>query len=96
MFFLSVSFSSCREFVLVSTGTSEYTLTKEDVGRQLAFVYIPINFEGWSIALSFVETIETWLYIAYRFSNLVLGCFSGQEGESVSAVSPTVRQGTFV
>ncbi|KAH9747829.1 187-kDa microtubule-associated protein AIR9 [Citrus sinensis] len=49
------------EFVLVSTGTSEYTLTKEDVGRQLAFVYIPINFEG-------------------------------QEGESVSAVSPPVRQ----
>ncbi|KAK3188669.1 hypothetical protein Dsin_028230 [Dipteronia sinensis] len=34
------------EFVLVSTGTSEYTLTKEDVGHQLAFVYIPINFEG--------------------------------------------------
>lgn len=49
------------EFALVSTGTSEYTLTKEDVGRQLAFVYIPINFEG-------------------------------QEGESVSAVSPTVKQ----
>lgn len=35
-----------RDFVLVSTGTSEYTLTKEDVGHRLAFVYIPINFEG--------------------------------------------------
>ncbi|XP_068657633.1 187-kDa microtubule-associated protein AIR9-like isoform X2 [Aristolochia californica] len=34
------------EFVLVSTGTAEYALTKEDVGRRLAFVYIPINFEG--------------------------------------------------
>ncbi|KAM6551906.1 hypothetical protein CsatB_001714 [Cannabis sativa] len=34
------------DFVLLSTGTSEYTLTKEDVGRRLAFVYIPINFEG--------------------------------------------------
>ncbi|XP_034210939.1 187-kDa microtubule-associated protein AIR9 isoform X3 [Prunus dulcis] len=34
------------DFVLVSTGTSEYTLTKEDVGHRLAFVYIPINFEG--------------------------------------------------
>ncbi|KAI6706023.1 hypothetical protein NL676_008985, partial [Syzygium grande] len=35
-----------RDFVLVSRGTSEYTLTKEDVGRRLNFVYIPINFEG--------------------------------------------------
>lgn len=34
------------DFVLVSAGTTEYTLTKEDVGRRLAFVYIPINFEG--------------------------------------------------
>ncbi|KAK1325252.1 hypothetical protein QJS10_CPA01g00539 [Acorus calamus] len=33
-------------FVLVSNGTSEYTLTKEDVGHRLAFVYMPINFEG--------------------------------------------------
>ncbi|XP_043806182.1 187-kDa microtubule-associated protein AIR9 isoform X3 [Manihot esculenta] len=35
-----------RDFLLVSTGTSEYTLTKEDVGRRIAFVYVPINFEG--------------------------------------------------
>ncbi|KAF2317884.1 hypothetical protein GH714_041204 [Hevea brasiliensis] len=34
------------DFLLVSMGTSEYTLTKEDVGRHIAFVYIPINFEG--------------------------------------------------
>ncbi|XP_050287911.1 187-kDa microtubule-associated protein AIR9 isoform X2 [Quercus robur] len=34
------------DFLLVSTGTSEFTLTKEDVGRRLAFVYIPTNFEG--------------------------------------------------
>lgn len=34
------------DFVLVSTGTSEYTLSKEDVGHRLAFAYIPINFEG--------------------------------------------------
>ncbi|KAK9267176.1 hypothetical protein L1049_009596 [Liquidambar formosana] len=34
------------DYVLVSTGTAEFTLTKEDVGRRLAFVYIPINFEG--------------------------------------------------
>ncbi|XWS67442.1 hypothetical protein CRYUN_Cryun04dG0006800 [Craigia yunnanensis] len=49
------------DFLLVTSGTSEYTLTKEDVGRCLAFTYIPINFEG-------------------------------QEGESVSIVSATVRQ----
>ncbi|XP_057465602.1 187-kDa microtubule-associated protein AIR9 isoform X2 [Actinidia eriantha] len=34
------------DFVFVSTGTTQYTLIKEDVGRRLAFVYIPINFEG--------------------------------------------------
>ena len=39
-----------RDFLLVSTGTSEFNLTKEDVGRRLAFVYIPTNFEGLSIA----------------------------------------------
>ncbi|KAL2604532.1 hypothetical protein AAZV13_09G072900 [Glycine max] len=48
-------------FLLVSAGTSEYTLTKEDVGCCLAFVYIPINFEG-------------------------------QEGKSMSAMSPVVKQ----
>lgn len=42
---------SGRGFLQVSTGTSEFTLTKEDVGRRLAFVYIPTNFEGLSIAL---------------------------------------------
>lgn len=30
----------------MSMGTNEYSLTKEDVGRQLTFVYIPVNFEG--------------------------------------------------
>ncbi|XP_004293996.1 PREDICTED: 187-kDa microtubule-associated protein AIR9 [Fragaria vesca subsp. vesca] len=38
--------SNTGDFVLVSTGTSEYTLSKEDVGHRLAFAYIPINFEG--------------------------------------------------
>lgn len=36
----------CRESMLVLMGTNEYSLTKEDVGRRLAFVYIPVNFEG--------------------------------------------------
>nr|XP_010905429.1 187-kDa microtubule-associated protein AIR9 isoform X2 [Elaeis guineensis] len=33
-------------FILLSSGTIEYTLTKEDVGRRLKFVYIPMNLEG--------------------------------------------------
>ncbi|XP_019057902.1 PREDICTED: 187-kDa microtubule-associated protein AIR9, partial [Tarenaya hassleriana] len=31
---------------LVSAGTSVYTLTQEDIGRHVTFVYIPTNFEG--------------------------------------------------
>lgn len=34
------------DFDLVSSGTCEYTLNKEDVGRQLTFVYVPVNLEG--------------------------------------------------
>ncbi|KAK6150135.1 hypothetical protein DH2020_017660 [Rehmannia glutinosa] len=34
------------ECTLVLMGTNEYTLTKEDVGRRLAFVYVPVNFEA--------------------------------------------------
>ncbi|KAH6830710.1 Outer arm dynein light chain 1 protein [Perilla frutescens var. hirtella] len=34
------------ERTLVVMGTNVYSLTKEDVGRRLAFVYIPVNFEG--------------------------------------------------
>lgn len=33
-------------FVPASSGSTEYILTKKDVGRRLRFVYIPINFEG--------------------------------------------------
>ncbi|XP_038970512.1 187-kDa microtubule-associated protein AIR9-like [Phoenix dactylifera] len=33
-------------FILLSSGAFEYTLIKEDVGRRLKFVYIPINLEG--------------------------------------------------
>ena len=46
-----------RDFLLVSSGTSEYTLTKEDVGRVLAFIYIPINFEGMSTAFLHCGTV---------------------------------------
>jgi hypothetical protein len=47
-----------RDFLLVSTGTSEYTLTKEDVGQVLAFIYIPINFEGMSTAFLYCGNVS--------------------------------------
>lgn len=34
------------EFILVSRGAEEYTLTEEDVGRRMVFVYTPVNLEG--------------------------------------------------
>lgn len=34
------------EFKLVSRGNSDYTLTDEDVGRRMMFMYTPINLEG--------------------------------------------------
>ncbi|XP_020096671.1 187-kDa microtubule-associated protein AIR9 isoform X2 [Ananas comosus] len=34
------------EFLVASSGTTEYTLTKRDVGRRLKFIYIPFNLEG--------------------------------------------------
>ncbi|KAL8129516.1 hypothetical protein V2J09_018671 [Rumex salicifolius] len=34
------------DFLLVLAGATEYTLTREDVGGRMAFVYIPINLEG--------------------------------------------------
>lgn len=50
-----------RDFVLVSSGMNEYTLTKEDVGCCLAFVYVPVNFQGvifCNIILSFLLVHE--------------------------------------
>lgn len=34
------------DLVLLTTGTIDYTISKEDVGHRLTFAYIPINFEG--------------------------------------------------
>lgn len=34
------------EFKLVSRGNLEYTLTNEDVGRRMMFMYTPVSFEG--------------------------------------------------
>ena len=43
---LLLSLDVCREFKLISRGTPEYTVTKEDVGLRLMFIYTPINAEG--------------------------------------------------
>lgn len=59
LFFLFFYFG--RDFMLVSSGTPEYTLTKEDVGQCLAFVYIPINLEGLFLDLLFMETFYACL-----------------------------------
>ena len=84
----------CRDFLLVSAGTSEYTLTKEDVGRCLAFAYIPINFEGWYLEIwcghdqCILSTASSHLYVTSSLLYL-----SGQEGKSLSVMSPVVKQG---
>lgn len=36
----------CSEFLLVLSDSMQYTLSKEDVGRHLKFVYTPVNLEG--------------------------------------------------
>jgi hypothetical protein len=46
----------CTEFLLVSTGTNEYILTKDDVGRRLGFSFIPVNFEGQRIKFKCANT----------------------------------------
>ncbi|PKA57004.1 hypothetical protein AXF42_Ash002308 [Apostasia shenzhenica] len=39
-------YEEAGDLVVVSSGASEYTLSKDDVGHRLTFVYIPANFEG--------------------------------------------------
>ena len=34
------------EFLLVLSDSMEYTLTKDDVGKHIKFVYTPVNLEG--------------------------------------------------
>lgn len=62
----------CRDFLLVSAGTSEYTLTKEDVGCCLAFVYIPINFEG---LVSGLDTINFFFYSLAMNFYIIIGLY---------------------
>lgn len=80
-----------RDFLLVSTGTSEYTLTKEDVGRVLAFIYIPINFEGMSTAFLNCSNVLYMvnILISQRSScNIIIGIpFRAGRGICISSIS---------
>ena len=58
---LLISFKH-SDLMLVSSGTAEYTLVKEDVGCRLEFVYIPINFEGILIFIFLWQNMFLILY----------------------------------
>ncbi|KAL4200686.1 hypothetical protein AMTRI_Chr02g212440 [Amborella trichopoda] len=79
------------EFTVVLTGTSEYTLTKEDIGVRLGFVYIPINFEGQE-GKPVTAMTDTVKQAPPKVSNLkIVGDI--REGSKVS-VSASVTGGT--
>lgn len=81
------------EFVWVMSGAAEYVLSKDDVGKRLAFAYIPINFEG-KLPLSFLLCkIDLLRYIISSHRTQIDCCKTGQEGESRSVVSEVVKQG---
>ncbi|XP_042465469.1 187-kDa microtubule-associated protein AIR9 isoform X3 [Zingiber officinale] len=81
--------SSIRE--LASSGTNEYIVTKEDIGRRLLFVYIPINFEGQE-GTSVSSITEVVKQAPPRVTNLkIVGDL--REGNKVT-VSASVTGGT--
>lgn len=55
------------EFLLVLSDSVEYTLTEEDVGRHLKFVYTPVNLEG---QLNWQELALRCLLLLY--TNIIL------------------------
>ncbi|WOL15331.1 microtubule-associated protein [Canna indica] len=76
---------------LASSGTNEYILTKEDIGRRLVFIYIPINFEGLE-GKSASATTEIVKQAPPRVTNLkIVGDL--REGNKVT-VSAVVTGGT--
>lgn len=69
----------CRDFLLVSAGTSEYTLIKEDVGQRLAFVYIPINLEGLVFGLDMIISVFFLLFVTSFYNTFGVSFRSGRE-----------------
>lgn len=78
---------SCSEFLLVLSNSTQYTLTKEDVGWCLKFVYIPINLEG-PFNCPLLVCIDIFVILNY------ISVFPGQEGEAAFAITEAVRKGS--
>ncbi|KAL5197898.1 hypothetical protein ABZP36_001410 [Zizania latifolia] len=79
------------EFLLVLSNSTEYTLTKEDVGRRLKFVYTPINLEGQEGETSYAMTDAVRKAPPKVFNLKIVG--EAREGSKVS-VAATVTGGT--
>ncbi|WVZ61871.1 hypothetical protein U9M48_011679 [Paspalum notatum var. saurae] len=79
------------EFLLVLSDSMEYTVTKEDVGRHLKFVYTPVNLEGQEGEPACVITDVVKKAPPKVFNLKIVG--EAREGSRVSA-SATVTGGT--
>ncbi|XP_062189872.1 187-kDa microtubule-associated protein AIR9-like [Phragmites australis] len=79
------------EFLLVLANSMEYTLTKEDVGRRLKFVYTPMNLEGQEGESACAITDVVKKAPPKVFNLRIVG--EAREGSKVSA-SATVIGGT--
>ncbi|RLN34629.1 hypothetical protein C2845_PM03G19820 [Panicum miliaceum] len=79
------------EFLLVLSDSMEYTLTKEDVGRHLKFVYTPVNLEGQEGESACALTDVVKKAPPKVFNLKIVG--ETREGSKVSA-SATVTGGT--
>uniref|UniRef100_A0A0D9WVG8 Ig-like domain-containing protein n=1 Tax=Leersia perrieri TaxID=77586 RepID=A0A0D9WVG8_9ORYZ len=79
------------EFLLVLSNSTEYTLAKEDVGRRLKFVYVPINLEGQEGEAAYAMTDAVKKAPPKVFDLKIVG--EAREGNKVSATA-TVTGGT--
>lgn len=79
------------EFLLVLSDSMEYTLTKEDVGRHLKFVYTPVNLEGQEGESACAVTDAVKKAPPKVFNLKIVG--ESKEGSKVSAIA-TVTGGT--
>uniref|UniRef100_A0A0E0AFR8 Uncharacterized protein n=1 Tax=Oryza glumipatula TaxID=40148 RepID=A0A0E0AFR8_9ORYZ len=88
---LSIDKTPLCEFLLVLSNSTEYTLTKEDVGRPLKFVYVPINLEGQEGEAAYAMTDAVKKAPPKVLDLKIVG--EAREGSKVSATA-TVKGGT--
>lgn len=79
------------EFLLVLSNSTEYTVTKEDVGSRLKFVYTPVNLEGQEGEAACATTEAVKKAPPKVFDLKIVG--EAREGSKVS-VTATVTGGT--